>query len=40
MSDQTPQQKRSNIRLALILGLIALGVFVGFIWSTAGGGGP
>ena len=38
MSDQTPQQKRSNIRLALILALIALGVFVAFVWTTAGGG--
>ena len=36
MSQQTPQQKRSNIRLALILALIALGVFVGFVWTTAG----
>lgn len=37
MSQQTPQQKRSNIRLALILAAIAVGIFLVFIWSTAGG---
>ncbi|WP_297528628.1 hypothetical protein [Thiohalobacter sp.] len=29
-------KRKSNIRLALILGAIALGVFALFIWSTAG----
>jgi hypothetical protein len=38
--DQESKQKQANIRLALLLAAIALGVLVGFIWVTAAGGGP
>jgi hypothetical protein len=31
------KQKRSNIRLAIILALFALGIFAVFIWSNYGG---
>ena len=31
----TPDQKKSNLRLALILGAIAVVVFVGFIVKSA-----
>lgn len=31
------KQKRANIRLALILGAVALGVLGLFFWSVAGG---
>ena len=31
----TPDQKKSNLRLALILGAIAVAVFVGFIVKSA-----
>ena len=31
----TPGQKKSNLRLALILGSIAVAVFVGFIAKSA-----
>ena len=31
----TPEQKKSNLRLALILGAIAVVVFVGFIVKSA-----
>lgn len=30
-------KRKSNVRLALMLGAIALGIFALFIWSTAGG---
>ena len=38
--DQESRQKKSNIRLALLLALVAAGVFVAFLWVTAKGGGP
>ncbi len=31
----TPEQKKSNVRLALILAAIAVAVFVGFIAKSA-----
>jgi len=31
----TPQQKKSNLRLGLILGSIAVTIFVGFIVKSA-----
>ena len=31
----TPDQKKSNLRLALILGAVAVAVFVGFIVKSA-----
>lgn len=31
------ERKRSNIRLALVLAAIALGIFGIFIWSSVGG---
>jgi hypothetical protein len=31
----TPEQKRSNVRLGLILGAIAVAIFVGFIAKSA-----
>lgn len=34
---QDRERKRSNIRLALILAAIALGIFGAFIWSSVGG---
>ena len=34
-SSMTPDQKKSNLRLALILGAIAVAVFVGFIVKSA-----
>ena len=30
-----PETRRTNIRLALALAAIAIGIFVAFIWSTA-----
>jgi hypothetical protein len=33
--EQNPEQKRANIRLALILAAVALAVLVAFVWSTA-----
>ncbi len=38
--EQDSKQKQDNIRLALLLAAIALGVLVAFIWVTAAGGGP
>lgn len=35
--DQNPKQKRSNLRLAIILAALALGIFAAFIWSNFGG---
>jgi hypothetical protein len=37
MMGQDRERKRSNIRLALILAAVALGIFAAFIWSSAGG---
>lgn len=31
------KQKRANVRLALILGAIALGIFGMFFWTVVGG---
>jgi hypothetical protein len=31
----TPQQKKSNLRLGLILGTVAVALFVGFIVKSA-----
>jgi hypothetical protein len=31
----TPQQKKSNLRLALILGSVAVALFIGFIVKSA-----
>jgi len=33
------EQKRANIRLALLLAAVAVAILVAFIWSTAVGGG-
>jgi hypothetical protein len=38
--DQEPKLRESNIRLALLLAAIALGILVAFVWVTAKGGGP
>jgi hypothetical protein len=38
--DQDLEKKRANIRLALLLAAVALGVLVAFVWVTANGGGP
>ena len=35
--DQNSKQKRSNLRLAIILAALALGIFGVFIWSNLGG---
>lgn len=35
--DQDPNLRRANVRLALILAAVALGILVLFIWTTAGG---
>lgn len=35
--DRDTERKRSNIRLALILAAVALGVLGIFVWSTVGG---
>jgi hypothetical protein len=32
---QTPEQKKSNLRLALILATIAVALFIGFIVKSA-----
>lgn len=38
MTDQTEKQKRANIRLALILGVVAIGFFIlGLFLSKPGG---
>lgn len=37
--ERDSKQKQANIRLALLLAAVALGVLVGFIWLTATGGG-
>jgi hypothetical protein len=31
------KQKRANVRLALILGAVALGIFGMFFWTVTGG---
>lgn len=38
MVEQDPKLKQANIRLALLLAAVALGVLVLFIWATARGG--
>jgi hypothetical protein len=40
--DQNSKQKRANIRLALLLGAVALGILIAFVWVTASNsnGGP
>lgn len=35
--DQDSERKRSNVRLALILAAVALGILGIFVWSTVGG---
>jgi uncharacterized protein YoxC len=35
--DQSSKQKRSNLRLAIILAALALAIFGVFIWSNLGG---
>jgi hypothetical protein len=35
MDTNPREQKRANIRLALLLAAVALAVLVAFIWSTA-----
>jgi len=37
--DSSSEQKRANIRLALLLAAVAVGILVAFIWSTAVDGG-
>ncbi|MGD2073708.1 MAG: hypothetical protein PVG38_02090 [Gammaproteobacteria bacterium] len=37
--EQDSRQKRANIRLALLLAAVALGVLIAFIWVTSSGGG-
>ncbi len=32
------KQQRSNIRLAIMLGLLAAGIFGMFVWANFGGG--
>ncbi len=32
------ERKRANVRLALILGAVALGILGMFFWTTVGGG--
>jgi flagellar basal body-associated protein FliL len=38
--EQDSKQKQANIRLALLLAAVALGILVAFMWVTASGGGP
>ena len=38
--DQDVEKKRANVRLALLLAAVALGVLVAFVYMTAKGGGP
>ncbi len=38
--EQESRQKQANIRLALLLAAVALGVLVAFMWVTSTGGGP
>jgi hypothetical protein len=37
---QESKQKQANIRLALLLAAVALGVLIAFMWVTATGDGP
>jgi hypothetical protein len=37
MTEQLQDKSRSNIRMAVILGLVAAGFYVGFILVTANG---
>jgi cell division septal protein FtsQ len=39
MEPNSEEKRAANIRLALLLAAVAVGVLVAFIWSTAGGGG-
>jgi len=39
MTEQRNDKRRSNIILAVILGLVALGFYLGFIYINASGGG-
>ncbi len=35
--DQDPRLRRANVRLALILAVVALAILVLFFWTSAGG---
>jgi hypothetical protein len=35
-----PKQRQANIRMALLLAAVALGVLLAFMWVTSSGGGP
>jgi hypothetical protein len=35
---QSDKRRRANIRLAILLGLVALVIFIAFIWSIGSGG--
>ena len=37
MTEQVQNKSRSNIRMAIVLGLVAVGFYVGFILVTANG---
>ena len=38
--EQDTKRRQANIRLALMLAAVALGVLIAFMWVTAKGGGP
>jgi hypothetical protein len=37
--EQDSKQRQANVRLALLLAAVALGILVAFVWVTASGGG-
>ena len=39
MAEQTSRQRRANIRLAILLALVAAAVLAGFIWTVISTGG-